>query len=1278
MQHCPLHRILRVRRVYSPGKANAWAGSALMIGLLVAGLGGCVTDAPTSGTERDPTEDTLPGDIHGEDTQPDAQPDTDDTDDPADDLRDVDGDASDNITFCQEDEDCEDGFCVAYDPNASRGICVRNCVSSRDCPVGLRCQAVSGNPLEPDLYCVPVDLCIDEDGDGYGYGPACRGPDCDDSDPAVHPGAPEVCNGRDMNCSGVVDDRPIDAGQPCDTGLAGICAQGISRCLDGVLVCDQIALAAPFETCNGQDTTCDGFVDADAAGNPLTIPCYDGPPGTLGVGVCRAGVRTCVDGQYGDCVGQVLPSLEVCDGLDNNCDGVVDNDPVDVGQRCDTGLSGVCGEGTLVCLQGERQCQATTRPGAQELCDGIDNTCDGNIDVDEDGEPLTESCYEGPPGTEGVGLCRAGVRVCVDGGWSACVGQVLPRPEVCDGQDNNCDGLIDNENAAGARLSQTCYSGPVATLGVGECRAGRRFCVDGAYGDCVGEVLPAPEICDGRDNSCDGLVDEVSPGVPLSRPCYDGPPETLNVGLCRAGQQLCLDGALSGCIGQVTPSIEVCDGRDNSCDGTPDSGNPGGGFLCVTGLPGMCAEGRTSCVDGGITCQPLVMPGELEEVCDGRDNNCDGTVDSGFGGIGLPCFAGTGQCRQPGILNCNPDDVRGQPICDAVPAEPTEEVCDYLDNDCTGQVDNGFVNQDGIYDRVEHCGGCGINCNNFWPGGPALYNVVPTCSVQGGFARCGFTCLPGFVDADGIAENGCEFEPDDGAIYVSRPSNGGLNQATCGTADRPCATIGFALNRAQNEGKVRVRVADGVYRENVIMRDGISLLGGHASLNWVRNPEVFSTVIAGTTLSATGPDRITVRAENLTQPTELSGFTIQAENAARSGNSIGVYLLNVRSNFTLRDNTILAGSGGEGSPGQNGTNGQPGSGGSAGITGQNEVNGCPASPLAGGAGGSRQCRTWATGTDVTVSGGRGGNSGCAPSSLTAVRNGAGETSTTGGLGGHHMFGYDNNTSCIVRGSPISGGSGQAGTPGSDGGGGQGATSGVGSWQPAALQWRGAAGQAGAHGAHGGGGGGGGAAGSLRRFYEDCFIFCSTVWRNIHYLGATGGGGGSGGCAGQAATGGSAGGGSFAVVIAFSASPPTSAADMPGVIDNRLSRGNGGRGGAGGNGGAGGEPGMGAAGGPPNNTNTYGFCMERAGDGAQGGRGGHGGGGGGGSGGASADILVAGVAGFALPYGAANTFEIEPDLATSGEGGSGGNSNNTVGGIGSDGARGAFGQIVLVP
>lgn len=199
--------------------------------------------------------------------------------------------------------------------------------------------------------------------------------DCDDSDAAVRPGATETCNGLDDDCDGASDEANPGSGQACATGLSGVCSTGTTTCSGGSIAC---------------------------------IP-------------------------------DVSASAEVCDGLDNDCDGTADNGNPGAGQACSTGLPGVCSSGTTTCDSGSIACGQNVA-SSSEVCDGLDNNCDGTVDGN------TRSCYSGPAGTSGVGVCRSGTQTCTAGSFGGpCSGQVLPTVENCsDGLDNNCDGVVNN------------------------------------------------------------------------------------------------------------------------------------------------------------------------------------------------------------------------------------------------------------------------------------------------------------------------------------------------------------------------------------------------------------------------------------------------------------------------------------------------------------------------------------------------------------------------------------------------------------------------------------------------------------------------------------------------------------------------------------------------------------------------------------------------------------------------------------------------------------------
>ena len=266
-----------------------------------------------------------------------------------------------------------------------------------------------------------------------------------------HNGIDDDSNGQvDENCPCFVDEQACYPGPAYQVG-AGICTLGLQRCIrDGEFgtwgPCEDATLPGVDDTCNGIDEDCNGIVDD-------LCECLPGELGSCGAldPPCEPGMRECQnDGTWGECFGGIQPELEVCNGVDDDCNGLVDDLP------------------NCACV-----------PGTQEPC-GLQ-----------------------------TGECEPGIQVCQAGGaWSDCIGGVPPGTEVCNGKDDDCDGLTDP--GCQCLIGDTV---PCAGTDEGQCEKGVHACqLDGTWSDCQGAVGPQPEICGNNvDDDCDGQIDNGCP-----------------------------------------------------------------------------------------------------------------------------------------------------------------------------------------------------------------------------------------------------------------------------------------------------------------------------------------------------------------------------------------------------------------------------------------------------------------------------------------------------------------------------------------------------------------------------------------------------------------------------------------------------------------------------------------------------------------------------------------------------------------------------------------------
>jgi len=472
-----------------------------------------------------------------------------------------------------------------------------------------------------------------------------------------------ACDGVDDDCNGTVDDLPLA------TCGFGVCLVTVEGCVDGMPVSCVPGEPTQDELCDddndGLDDNCNGQVDE---GCPCKVgetqACYTGAADTRNVGACKDGAQTCLaEDMWGPCEGAVLPAVEACNAIDDDCDNVVDDGFPET----------VCGEGA--CQQTVSTCnpaggdppECTPKDPTEEICNGQDDDCNGVVD---NGDPGGGGpCMSGAPGQ-----CAAGTYHC-EGGALICKSNVLSTPEVCNNLDDDCNGMTDEGNPQGGGMCPTNFEG--------ECAFGTTTCLGGAL-TCVG---PKPgdldEICDGKDNDCDGEID--THGVDSEKPCLTGIP-----GECSDGSTLCVAGELQ-CQQKKPAEMEYCDNKDNDCDGVVDDGNPDGGAACTLSFnKGVCVAGTEMCQGGIVTCVQNVQPSA--ETCDGLDNDCDGDADESLacGACGSATIA-SGSCTSfsiptQGALSTNCEQVF--PPTTGVPITIAETAVKYYVNASGGSDNN--------------------------------------------------------------------------------------------------------------------------------------------------------------------------------------------------------------------------------------------------------------------------------------------------------------------------------------------------------------------------------------------------------------------------------------------------------------------------------------------------------------------------------------------------------------------------------------------------------------
>jgi hypothetical protein len=777
-------------------------------------------------------------------------------------------------------------------------------------------------------------------------------------------------------------------------------------------------------------------------------------------------------------------------------------------------------------------------------------------------------------------------------------------------------------------------------------------------------VEPRPETCDGVDNDLDAEVDEpwmdeigryvdVDHCGACDSPCVPDEPHEVSVE-CRLVDEVplcvateCDPGYVPSRTGGCIPMIGVLclpcfDDGDCGlavgarCETLGDEG------VCVVPCPegAGCPEGY-ACRDrgcepesGACWCEPGAAPTYVACAFDGGEE--------------------VGQCL--GASRCH-DGVLDE-------CAPYAEVCDGLDNNCDGDIDEPYRDAYGAYVDIHNCGQCGVDCTL-----TPLPEGDLTCGGDPFLPHCVLLCEdtidgidPGDrVDADLLFGNGCECTVTvvddvagpvgaegqaldvncDGAdgnvhesVYVA--PDGSDDPLVPGSPNYPVQTLTRAIEIAEasletETPRPHVFVAAGTYGEVLRVPEGTQVHGGYRRDFLALDPDAFQSVVyAGDASSSPGGAVVVI--EDADAETVVEGLMLHGASAPdESGPAYGVVVSNSSSAVLLRDLVIYAGHGSSGRHGEDGPAGEgptarAGDGELPRPAVEDESHTCIAgdsrNSVQGGDGGASSCG------GVDVGGGRGGDTICPIFAQVQPTgpNGLGAGGGTGGRGGvdsHGPIEYGDScfeTVCCGLADftvPMEmayagdGGNGDAGAPGAAG---LGCSDALGSF--AGTAWTGGAAGAGGTGTPGAGGGGGGAGGGAEMdwYRADCEF--------ADGLGGGGGGGGGGGCGGDGGTAGTSGGPSIGVLVTYVTEEDR--VDTPRLEDLTVFVGDGGsgaRGGAGGDGGEGGEGGRGGELAGEDQTTPSLAGPTPGAHGGQGGAGGPGGGGGGGCGGSSIGVLV---------------------------------------------------------
>ena len=450
---------------------------------------------------------------------------------------------------------CEDGEPCTANACDGKGTCDSNPIADC-CAVHADCK--SSNPCTTGVCQAETNLCA--------FPPAKDGSDCDDGSLCTLGDSCQggLCTALDgmLDC----DDGKLCTADVCDpakgcvhTQLTGSCDDS-DPCTEGETCASGVCKGAAKSCDDKNPCTSDSCVagsGCQSTPNSYEEPCFDGPAGLAGQGICKAGTRKCSGGSFGPCLDQTLPQKEICDFKDNDCNGVPDDDGACCaapGKTCSATsdcCSGVCAGGF---------CCAASCPANGWMCNGNvaelhEYACNATGGCQKSIAKSTDCAMAGGP----TGLTQ-------------CVGQGLEEQHVT----GTCGGG-ECKSAASWKPKTTC-AGSCASW----CVAGQPTCGAAPYGTKAAACPAAAWVCNGVDRehhsySCDGngacakaVLEIQKGGTACEVAGAQGP--------CSQGAQECKSGAFQ-CVQKVAAVAETCNAVDEDCNGVVDDGD-----VCGAGM----------------------------------------------------------------------------------------------------------------------------------------------------------------------------------------------------------------------------------------------------------------------------------------------------------------------------------------------------------------------------------------------------------------------------------------------------------------------------------------------------------------------------------------------------------------------------------------------------------------------------------------------------------------------------------------------------------------------